>query len=622
MLNTPMRGLFLTMLLCLGLFGSVANPGHSLAQTEASRFAEFLSVRDFTPPDFGPFAGELVQDAALVATSPAGVSLADFSASATFTNPLDTSVPWDMGLTFHITSESSQRIYIDSTGLWTYYQYPDSQADSGFTSAFNAAPGAANTLDLFVEGVSASFGVNGEYVATVTLPEPVASDVLVATGILDNTTIPDRVVPFDSFSIWELLTGAAETSPESGSNVFRITVTPESGTTEETPVVPLDTPTPTPASSGVGTDPAADAESFRLLLESQAQAAVIAGPFTANIKEVQGQFNESWAGVNLDTFHASATFVAPADASGTAWNIGFTFRSSPAGPLRISVDSLGYWYFVVGNASPSQRGTFTGIVTTPGAANQLDLFVAEQRAVFGVNGQLVAAIDLPANSTAGDIAVSSGAFSDQTVAGRVDPFRDFLVRDFNPNVASTQAQPALLSDADITEFAEYVEDTRGVTPLVGPFAGRLVDGAAGAVPQAFAGVSLANFGAVATFVNPDNVDTTTWDGGFQFRANGNAVHRVVVRSSGEVFVVLPDGSTTIVGLSLAYDPTPGARNEFQLFVNGDRALLGVNGELAASVILPDPPVASDVVVGSPFFSEDSIAGRIVSYEGFSVWDMA
>ena len=115
---------------------------------------------------------------------------------------------------------------------------------------------------------------------------------------------------------------------------------------------------------------------------------------------------------------------------------------------------------------------------------------------------------------------------------------------------------------------------------------------------------------------------TTWDGGFQFRANGNAVHRVVVRSSGEVFLVLPDGSTTIVGLSSAYDPTPGARNEFQLFVNGDRALFGVNGALAASVILPDPPAASDVVVGSPFFSEDSIAGRVVSYEGFSVWDMA
>ena len=97
---------------------------------------------------------------------------------------------------------------------------------------------------------------------------------------------------------------------------------------------------------------------------------------------------------------------------------------------------------------------------------------------------------------------------------------------------------------------------------------------------------------------------------------------MVVRSGGEVFLVLPDGSTTNVGLSPTYDSSPGARNEFQLFVNGDRALIGVNGALAASVILSDAPVTSDVIVGSPFFAEDSIAGRIVSYEGFSVWDMA
>lgn len=637
MLNTRIRGLFLPLVLCLGFLASMVHSIPVLAQTDAAQFIDILSERDGTLPDVGPLAGDLVQDAALVALSPAGVSLADFSASATFTNPIDTSVPWDFGFTFHTTDESSQRIYVDSTGAWTYYRYPDALVDSGFTAAIDAAPDATNTLDLFVLGNLASFGLNGEYIATVTLPDAVASDVQLATGILDSTTVPDRVIPFDNFAVWQYEDTAPETSTEDGSNVFRITVTPESSEgTVETPVAPLETPvaplesptpesplpTPTPVTEQAGTEPVTDAEAFPLLLESQAEATVLAGPFTANIKEVVNQYNESWAGVNVDTFQASAAFDVPADATGTPWNIGFTFRNSPAGALRISIDSLGNWYLVIGNGNPAQTGTVTGVVTTAGGTNQLDIFVAEQRVVVGLNGQLAALIELPADSTAGDIAVSTGAFSNQAVAGRITPFRDFRVLEFNPNVPTAQAEPAILSDADIAEFAEYVEDTQSVSPLVGPFAGRLVDGATGSVAQAFAGVSLTDFGAVATFINPNDVDTTTWDGGIQFRSDAVGVHRMVVRSSGEVFVVLPDGSTTVVGISTAYDPSPGARNEFQLFVNGDRALFGVNGELAAAVFLPNPPVASDIIVGTPFFGEDAAAGRITSYEGFSVWDMA
>lgn len=639
MLNSRIRGLFLPLFLCLGLVTSVVHSIPVLAQSDAAQFADALAERDAAPPDVGPFAGDLVQDATLVALRPAGVSLADFSASASFTNPVDTSVPWDFGFTFHTTAETSQRVYIDSTGAWTYYQYPEALVDSGFTAGFDAAPGATNTLDLFVLGTSAAFGLNGEYIATVTLPEANASDVQIATGFLDSTTVPDRAISFDNFAVWQSQGTTSGTSTESGSNVFRITVTPEPSTetTEtpvapletSTPVVPLETPTPevplptsTPATGEAGTESAVDAEAFPLLLESQAEATVLAGPLNANVKEVLNQYNESWAGVNVDTFQASAMFDVPVDASGTPWNIGFTFRSSPAGPMRISIDSLGNWYLVVGNATPAQTGTVAGLLTTAGETNQLDLFVAEQRAVLGLNGQFAAVIELPVDTTAGDIAVSTGAFSEQAVAGRITPFHDFLVLDFNPNVPMAQAEPATLSDADITEFAEYVEDTQSVAPLVGPFAGRLVDGATGSVAQAFAGVSLTDFGAVATFVNPDDVETMTWDGGIQFRSDAVGVHRMVVRSSGDVFVVLPDGSTTIVGFSSAYDPTPGARNEFQLFVSGDRALFGVNGELAASVFLPNPAVASDVIVGTPFFGEDAAAGRITSYEGFSVWDMA
>ena len=162
MLNTPIRGLLLTLFLCLGLLGSAMNPGHSICSDRGDAGSE-SSPSAISPLPILDRRWRASADAALVATSSAGVSLADFSASATFTNPVDTSVPWDMGLT----SPCHERNISESTSirlasgplLWI----PRKSGRLGFTSAFNAAPGAADTLDLFVEGESASFGVNGEY---------------------------------------------------------------------------------------------------------------------------------------------------------------------------------------------------------------------------------------------------------------------------------------------------------------------------------------------------------------------------------------------------------------------------------------------------------------------------
>jgi hypothetical protein len=56
-------------------------------------------------------------------------------------------------------------------------------------------------------------------------------------------------------------------------------------------------------------------------------------------------------------------------------------------------------------------------------------------------------------------------------------------------------------------------------------------------------------------------------------------------------------------------------------VVGNRAYVGVNGELAAAIDLPAKPLTSDVLVGSGFFSEDFSIGRISDYKDFLVWDL-
>ncbi len=603
---TPRRTFVLPVLLMLGMLLGIAGPTLAIAQDDASRFAELLAAREGTVPEAGPFSGELVQNEATVSGTAAGVSVTDFSASVIASSPGSTSAaPWDIGFSFHQAGDASQRIYIDSGGSWFYVSYPEGVQDSGTTAAFDASPGAENAIDLIVEGETALFGVNGVFVASVTLPAAAQpSDVLIGTGYVGRTTEPDRTIAYRNFAVWPVPTGDEADS----SNVVQITVTPEvvetpEGGTEETGVL-------------------SDAEAFSALIDAQFEATTLTGPFNATLKEETSRVAQSWAGVDLATFHATALFDVPQAASETPWEIGYTFGSSPTGAMHLTIDSLGNWYFSVGSQGPSSSGTVPGLVTAAGMTNQLDLFVAEQRAVFGVNGIYAADIDLPADYTSGDVAVSTGVFNDQTMADRVTYFSNFTVLDFNPLVAAPDTGLAPLSDADMADFASYVDDTRAVTPQSGPFSGRLVEVALGTVPQAPSGTFVSDFGAVATFINPDDVDVAFWDGGFQFRTLGEALHRVAVRSTGEVYLDLPDGSTTLIGIASGYDPAPGARNELQLFVDGDRALFGVNDALAAVIMLPNEPIESDVLVGVAYFSEDFVQGRITTYEGFSVWQMA
>lgn len=602
---TPTRALFLTLTLLLGLLASNVTTLPALAQNDAAKFDAALSSRASTRPEAGPFAGELVQNETSISSVRAGVSVTDFSASAIVTNPpVDSGIPWDIGFSFHQEGEAGQHVYVDSEGGWYYVNYPAGVQDSGVTTAFTSTPGAENVVDLVVEGDNALFGVNGEFVTGLTLPaSPAPADVLLGTGFVGRTTEPDRAIAYRDFAIWPLQPGAEE------SNIIRITVTPETGETTGAPTTETATGTETATAN------------FNALLEAQVEAESLAGPFAANLKEESSRIALSWAGVNLADFHATALFGVPAGSSDTPWEIGYTFRDSPDGQLRLTIDSLGNWYFSIGNQGPSNSGTLSGLDTSAGGANRLDLFVAGENASFGVNGIFAAEITLPTDSISSDVAVSTGVFNDQTLADRVTAFSDFAVLAFSPNAAPEQA-PAPLSEADIADFASFVDDTRAVTPQSGPFAGRLVESTLGSAPQAPSGTFVDDFGAVATFINPDDIDVSFWDGGFQFRTLGEAIHRVTVRSNGDVYLDLPDGSTTLVGFAAAYDPAPGARNELQLFVDGNRALVGVNDELVAVMTLPDEPITSDVLVGVAFFSEDFVQGRVTGYEGFSIWQMA
>jgi len=160
----------------------------------AARFAAVLAGRDSADCLAGPLAGSFVARGG----QGAGVMTENFSATVTFVNPMEqTETPWDFGFAFHRVGDTFQSIYVDSKGFW-YYQ----GTRSGFVPTFDATSGATNTLDLVVEGNMARFGVNREFVGSIDLPPPTASDVYVGTGFFEGHDVEGREIRLRAVEVW------------------------------------------------------------------------------------------------------------------------------------------------------------------------------------------------------------------------------------------------------------------------------------------------------------------------------------------------------------------------------------------------------------------------------------
>ncbi|MBA3450410.1 MAG: hypothetical protein H0T18_04275 [Chloroflexia bacterium] len=388
------------------------------------------------------------------------------------------------------------------------------------------------------------------------------------------------------------------------------------------PTVSAQDATPAAQSTPESAIASADAERFGSLLAAQEGVSPIAGPFVANLKETEGSIAFSWAGVNEANVHAHAVFDVPETISTIPWDIGFIFGATPSGSLRLAADSLGTVWFNIGGVLPTRVGTVEVIQTAPGQSNTLDLLVAGPRAFLGVNGTLVATVDLPVDASGADVAAGSGFYTDQTLIDRLTQFHDFVIRPLDPDALGSALPPTATPTADDREvFAERLAELENETPAAGPFAGRLVEATSGTAPLAPAGVSLASFAAVATFINPADPTLGLWDTAIQFRVDGAERNRVIVDSLGDAYVGLASENARKLADVPSYDDTPGAENTLQLIVDGNRALFGVNDEFVAAIDLAAPPVTADVQIGSGFFNEDFVVGRTIDYRDFRVWEV-
>lgn len=135
-----------------------------------------------------------------------------------------------------------------------------------------------------------------------------------------------------------------------------------------------------------------------------------------------------------------------------------------------------------------------------------------------------------------------------------------------------------------------------------------------------AGLDVADFVAHAEFTNPTDDSDQKWDYGFQFRTSGdNEDFRLFVVSDGtwnfSIGTEAPEQTVAAPNLNTE----PGATNTLDLIVIGFDATLGINGEFAGSMLLPELDPTGDVYASTGFFSDLIVPDRVIGLRNYTVY---
>ncbi len=142
-----------------------------------------------------------------------------------------------------------------------------------------------------------------------------------------------------------------------------------------------------------------------------------------------GFIETEYANVSIADMVVEATFVNPYSAASNKWDYGFFLRDRDTGPaIHVVVTSDRRWSLVTGDEPPREvigGGTLRNLDTGAGGRNHLRVVAIKERGWLFVNGEFVSSLDLSAVTGAGDIAVITGAYEGDEVAGAVTRFENF-----------------------------------------------------------------------------------------------------------------------------------------------------------------------------------------------------
>jgi len=167
---------------------------------------------------YGPVDGELEHlESDFIPQLEADVNLRDFIAEVRFYNPYEPSRgEWDYGLGFRDTgNDENYRLYVDSNKDWSFELVTAWEEDSNFDSVAQGhlddlvvSAGGSNHLRLIVQGDTALFFVNGNYVSTLDVSaRNLYGYVWIGTSFEIGREIQGESTRYEGFSLWSLDVG-------------------------------------------------------------------------------------------------------------------------------------------------------------------------------------------------------------------------------------------------------------------------------------------------------------------------------------------------------------------------------------------------------------------------------
>ena len=302
-----------------------------------------------------------------------------------------------------------------------------------------------------------------------------------------------------------------------------------------------------------------------------------------------------YANVSIADMIVEATFVNPYPAASNKWDYGFIFRDqrndSTGSFIQVVVTSDRRWDLAWRETSDADNqrvggGTIPTFDTSAGGRNHLRVVAIKERGWLFVNGEFVSTLDLSSVTGAGDVAVITGAFTGNEVAGAVTRFENFrgdrLSRRYGPADGKLEKEPGSIA-------------THGSR------------------------VRTRDLVVEAEFVNPQGSD---WDHGFIIR-NPELNHLDVIGLtdkawwfhyaldvSDDEYVKVADGYLSGAGISLL------SRNHLLIIAIEGAGWLFVNDRLVAKLDLGHNQTSGGISAMGDFFRNHRGSP---SFENFNVW---
>ncbi len=177
-----------------------------VSSQDVARFEELRGQALAGNAIFGPVSGDLVEGVGVIQGIFPEIVTTNFYARATFTNPQDLSVPYEVGFGIrHVEGNNQLRLTITTDDVWMLAvgDQPAYQTDKAH--GFQSEPGEQNTIELVADGETGYLAINGTVVAVLDLsPSLAAGDVWVAAGLNAPGIVDGRTSTVSDFQIWGL----------------------------------------------------------------------------------------------------------------------------------------------------------------------------------------------------------------------------------------------------------------------------------------------------------------------------------------------------------------------------------------------------------------------------------